>query len=89
MPELPPLAAEIERLKKELAQRDAEIERLQLEVENLRALCSTKCIAEAGGLPTPPRYPIAGRLRATAVNCKTICSSFVRLATSRNGTNGS
>lgn len=38
VPELPPLAAEIERLKKELAKRDAEIERLQLEIENLRDL---------------------------------------------------
>lgn len=37
VPELPPLAAEIERLKKELAKRDAEIERLRLENDNLRA----------------------------------------------------
>lgn len=38
VPGLPPLAAEIERLKKELAKRDAEIERLQLENDNLRAM---------------------------------------------------
>jgi len=37
VPGLPPLAAEIERVKKELAKCDAEIEGPQLENDNLRA----------------------------------------------------